>query len=67
VGTVRIPMEVKYQATLDPARDAAALDAFVSVGVNHAPFGVLVTRADTSANFGPKIVALPLSTLMLQR
>jgi predicted AAA+ superfamily ATPase len=66
VGTIRIPLEVKYQATID-RRDAAALDAFVSKEVNHAPFGVLVTRDETATDPGPRVLALPLSSLMLLR
>jgi predicted AAA+ superfamily ATPase len=67
VGTSRIPLEVKYQASVDPLRDRAALEAFLSVPVNHAPFGLLITRRDEPADFGPRVAALPLSTLMLLR
>lgn len=67
VGTCRIPLEVKYQATIDPRRDAEALDAFIRVKANHAPFGLLITRTDSDARFAGDIVAIPLSTLMLLR
>jgi predicted AAA+ superfamily ATPase len=67
VGVARIPLEVKYQATLDPVRDTSSIASFLANPVNHAPFGVLVTRTDTRLDFGPRIVPLPLSTLMLLR
>ncbi|MCC6809350.1 MAG: ATP-binding protein [Deltaproteobacteria bacterium] len=67
VGTRRIPIEVKYQATPDPVRDVAGLRSFVRRTVNNAPFGVVITQSDTDIDFGPDIVALPLSSMMLLR
>ncbi len=67
IGTYRIPVEVKYQAAIDPVRDVAGLNAFLAKAVNRAPFGVLVTRTDGDSMPDPRIVALPLSSLMLLR
>lgn len=67
VGTKRIPVEVKYQRNPDPVRDTKSLRSFLDRGVNNAPFGLLVTQRDTDIGFGPNIVALPLSSLMLLR
>jgi len=67
VGSHRIPLEVKYQATIDPRRDSRGLIAFMDQPVNNAPFGVLVTRDDLDLELDARIVALPLSTLMLLR
>lgn len=67
VGANRLPLEVKYQATIDPVRDVRNLVRFVERGINHAPFGILVTRDDVEHDFGPRIVALPVSSLMLLR
>lgn len=67
VGTSRIPIEVKYQATLDPVRDTAGLRAFLAQPANHAPFGLLVTRTEPTVELDPRIVALPLSSLLLLR
>lgn len=67
VGTARIPLEVKYRANPDHRRETGALERFVNIDVNHAPFGILVTRAEVSWPPPPKIVVLPLSTLMLLR
>ncbi len=67
IGTRRVPLEVKYQKRLDPLRDTEGLRSFVENNVNNAEFGVLVTQADTDAIFDPRIVALPLSSLMLLR
>lgn len=67
VGTRRIPLEVKYQRAVDPLRDTEALRTFIERAVNNAPFGVLVTQTDTDAVRDPRIVTLPLSSLMMLR
>lgn len=67
VGTKRIPIEVKYQATIDPPRDTRGLRAFMGNSANNADFGILVTRAETEQRFDDRIVAMPLSSLMLLR
>jgi predicted AAA+ superfamily ATPase len=67
VGTKRIPLEVKYQQSIDPLRDTEALRTFIEKTVNNAPFGLLVTQSDEAAVPDPRIVAMPLSTFMLLR
>jgi predicted AAA+ superfamily ATPase len=67
IGTKRIPIEVKYQARLDPIRDILGLQAFMNKPANSAPFGIVVTQIDTDHKFDNHIVALPLSTLLLLR
>lgn len=69
VGTRRIPLEVKYQAAIDPVRDTRGLVRFMDRDRDRSSFGVLVTREDVGAGLGldPRIVALPLSSLMLLR
>jgi predicted AAA+ superfamily ATPase len=67
IGTKRIPMEVKYQKRIDPLRDTEGLRTFLERAVNNAPFGLLITQTDTEAVLDPRIVALPLSSLMLLR
>lgn len=67
IGTKRIPLEVKYQKRIDPLRDTEGLRTFLERAVNNAPFGLLVTQTDTDAVLDPRIVALPLSSLMLLR
>jgi predicted AAA+ superfamily ATPase len=67
VGTRRIPLEVKYQRRIDPLRDTEGLRTFIEKSANNAPFGVLVTQHDGVTIDDPRIVALPLSTLMLLR
>ncbi|HOZ45177.1 MAG TPA: AAA family ATPase [Candidatus Hydrogenedentes bacterium] len=64
IGTRRIPLEVKYQRRLDPLRDTEGLRTFVEKAVNDAPFGLLVTRGDETGVDDPRIVTIPLSTLM---
>jgi hypothetical protein len=59
--------EVKYQAKLDPMRDTEGLRSFIEKAVNNAPFGLLITQDDSPGIFDPRIVALPLASLMLLR
>ena len=67
IGTRRIPLEVKYQRRVDPLRDTEALRTFVEKAANNAPFGLIVTQTDMPPLADPRIVALPLSSLMLMR
>ncbi|MEP0843517.1 MAG: ATP-binding protein [Phycisphaerae bacterium] len=67
IGTRRIPLEVKYQRRIDPFTDTEGLRTFLETAVNNAPFALLITQADTDAVTDPRIVTLPLSTLMLMR
>lgn len=67
IGATRIPIEVKYQARVDQMRDTEGLRAFVEKTVNNAPFGLLITQTDDAKATDPRIVTLPLSTLMLLR
>ena len=66
VGDRRIPLEVKYQARIDPLRDTDGLRAFLETRANNAPFGVLVTQTAAEVD-DPRIVSLPLSSLLLLR
>jgi predicted AAA+ superfamily ATPase len=67
VGTMRIPLEVKYQRRIEPMRDTEGLRTFIEKTINRAPFGVLVTQVDDDSDHDPRIVSLPLSSLMLLR
>jgi predicted AAA+ superfamily ATPase len=67
VGEHRIPVEVKYRQRIDEHRDTLGLRAFLERAVYHAPFGVLVTLTDDVTIADPRIVALPLATLLLMR
>ena len=64
VGEQRIPLEVKYRRRID-YRDTVGLRAFLEKAHYNAPFGVLVTLHDARAVDDPRIVSLPLSTLLL--
>ena len=66
VGDRRIPLEVKYQARIDPLRDTEGLRSFLETRANNAPFGVLVTQTAVTVD-DPRIVSLPLSSLLLLR
>lgn len=66
VGTVRIPLEVKYQRRIDPMRDTEGLRTFMEKSVNHAPFGILVTQSTETLD-DRRIIPVPLSTLLLLR
>jgi predicted AAA+ superfamily ATPase len=67
IGTRRIPVEVKYQKKIDPLRDTEGLRTFLEKAANNAPFGLLITQTDLETVVDPRIVALPLSTVMLLR
>lgn len=67
IGEKRIPLEVKYRQRIDPLNDTVGLRAFLENRSYNAPFGVLVTLSDNVAISDPRIVTLPLSSLLLLR
>ncbi len=67
VGEHRIPLEVKYRQRIDEQRDTLGLRAFIEKTVYNAPFGILVTLSDDAKVADPRIVTLPLSSLLLMR
>ncbi len=66
VGDQRIPVEIKYRKRIDHA-DTRGLRAFIEKSVYNAPFGILVTLLDEPGSDDPRIVSMPLSTLLLMR
>jgi predicted AAA+ superfamily ATPase len=66
IGEQRLPIEVKYRRRIDHS-DTRGLRAFVEKAVYNAPFGVLVTLSDEPGTDDPRIVSLPLSSLLLMR
>ncbi len=66
VGDRRIPLEVKYQARIDPLWDSEGIRSFLETSANNAPFGVLITQTAVDVN-DPRIVNVPLSSLLLLR
>lgn len=64
VGEYRIPLEVKYRRHI-LFRDTIGLRAFLEKTVYNAPFGLLVTLADEVDVSDPRIVSLPLASLLL--
>ncbi len=67
LGEQRIPLEVKYRRTVDPFRDTEGLRTFLENTAYHAPFGILVTSRDDVTVDDPRIVPIPLSSLLLLR
>jgi predicted AAA+ superfamily ATPase len=67
VGEHRIPLEVKYRQHIDGYRDTLGLRVFIEKAVYNAPFGVLLTLSDNVSVDDPRIVAMPLSSLLLMR
>jgi predicted AAA+ superfamily ATPase len=67
IGEHRIPIEVKYRQRIDEHRDTLGLRAFLERTVYHAPFGILVTLRDHVSIADPRIIALPLPSLLLMR
>lgn len=66
VGDQRIPVEVKYRGRITP-EDVRGLQSFIEKPAYRAPFGLLITRDEQRATDDPRIVCLPLSTLLLMR
>ncbi len=66
LGEQRIPVEVKYRRRLSHD-DTLGLRAMIEKTVYHAPFGLLLTQTDEPGTDDPRIVSLPLSTLLLLR
>jgi predicted AAA+ superfamily ATPase len=66
IGVHRIPLEVKYRRRISH-EDTRGLRSFIEKAHYNAPFGVLVTMLDDVATDDPRIVSLPLSSLLLLR
>lgn len=65
VGARRIPIEVKYGRRIKPVEDTAGLLSFIARSHYNAPFGILVTQEDLDVELDPRVIALPLSSLLL--
>ena len=59
-------MEVKYRSRIDHG-DTRGLRAFIEKSVYNAPFGLLVTLNDDAYSDDPRIVTIPMSSLLLMR
>ena len=66
IGEQRIPVEVKYRRRIGH-EDTRGLRAFIERSHYNAPFGLLVTLGDEAASDDPRIVSLPLPSLLLLR
>lgn len=67
IGDHRIPIEIKYRGRIDESRDTHGLKVFIEKKVNNAPFGLLVTRNYESEVSDPRIICVPLKTLLIVR
>jgi predicted AAA+ superfamily ATPase len=67
IGTTRIPIEVKYSHRISEMADTEGLRTFIEKTANNAPFGILITLEDAVSVRDPRIVCVPLSSLMLLR
>jgi len=66
IGVRRIPVEVKYRRRIR-FEDTFGLRSFIEKAAYNAPFGLLITLTDEKQNDDPRIVEMPLSTLLLLR
>jgi predicted AAA+ superfamily ATPase len=66
IGEQRIPVEIKYRRRIEH-RDTTGIRSFMEKAHYHAPFGILVTELDEPATEDPRIVSMPLSTLLFMR
>jgi len=62
----RIPVEVKYRSHVT-WEDTKGVRSFIEKSVYNAPFGIVVTLSDEPATDDPRIMSIPLSTLLLLR
>lgn len=67
IGERRIPVEVKYRRVIETLRDTVGLRTFLEKAVNNATFGLLITRGDTEAVVDPRIITIPLASLLIVR
>ena len=67
LGAHRIPLEVKYRRAIDPFRDTEGLRTFLEKTIYHAPFGILATAQDNVVMDDPRLVVIPVSSLILMR
>lgn len=66
LGDQRIPVEIKYRRRIDGS-DQQGLLSFLSKKHYNAGFGVLITLRDEAPILDPRIVSIPLSTLLMAR
>ncbi|MEW5767492.1 MAG: AAA family ATPase [bacterium] len=66
IGEQRIPVEVKFRRQID-YRDTIGLRSFIEKAHYNAPFGLLITLTDAVASDDPRIISVPLSTMLLLR
>jgi predicted AAA+ superfamily ATPase len=66
IGEQRIPVEVKYRRKIDFG-DTIGVRSFLEKAHYNAPFGILVTLDDDVTLDDPRIVCVPLSSLLLLR
>jgi predicted AAA+ superfamily ATPase len=65
IGEHRIPLEIKYRRALDSLRDTLGLRIFLEKAHNNAPFGLLISRDNDARVDDPRIVCLPLKSLLI--
>lgn len=66
IGVQRIPVEIKYRRRIR-FDDTYGLRSFIEKAAYNAPFGLLITLTDEKQSDDPRIVEMPLSTLLLLR
>jgi predicted AAA+ superfamily ATPase len=67
IGERRIPVEVKYRRSIDAVRDTLGLRSFLEKTANNATFGLLISRQDAAPVADPRIITLPLPSLLIVR
>ena len=66
IGEQRIPVEIKYRRVVR-WEDSVGVRSFIEKAVYNAPFGIVITQTDETKVEDPRIVTLPLSSLLLMR
>lgn len=66
IGEQRIPVEVKYRRHID-YQDTYGLRSFINKPHYHAPFAIMIVLQEDYQSDDPRIVTVPLSTLLMMR
>ncbi len=67
VGDNNIPVEIKYRQRIDAYRDTQGLRGFIEKRAYRSAFGLLITMHDDVEINDPRIIPIPLRTLLLLR
>jgi len=66
IGQHRIPIEIKYQNSVE-SKDTLGIKHFMNQPLNNASFGLVITKNDRNIMLEDNIMAIPLKSFLLMR